>query len=485
MRHAEQTVPASRTGAGFGEGTFPCCSAFHIPRSAFWGGAVTVWAWDSVSVTLGVSGPRGLRFTGVSTDTRHLTPGALFVALKGERFDAHDFLPDAKGRGAAAAVVRRGTPPVDGLPFFEVPDTLEALGMLARARRRLLPSQSPVIAITGSSGKTSTKEMIRAALGTKWRVHATSANLNNLVGVPLTLLDAPEDAEALVVEAGASVPGEIPQLRNIIEPTIAVVTNVGYAHVAGFGSVEGVMREKLALVDGVPLAVVGIEPPSLGAEARRRARTVVAGSDPGADVHPESAELDDAGRPRIRWAGAEVTLPVVGFHQIENAMVAVAVARGAGADPVLALAALRDVRLPPGRGSVLAVRGLTVIDDTYNANPSSLRWAVRFAHWLAGRRGRPLVVVVGSMLELGVESARLHAAAAREIAALRPALIGAVGEFAPAFAGLEPPLHARLLTAPDAAALGPRLRAALRGDEVVLLKASRGVALERVLADLN
>src|SRR2546425_394328 len=395
MRHAEQTVPASRTGAGLGEGTFPCCSAFHIPRSAFWGGAVTVWAWDSVSVTLGVSGPRGLRFTGVSTDTRHLTPGALFVALKGERFDAHDFLPDAKGRGAAAAVVRRGTPPVDGLPFFEVPDTLEALA------------------------------------------------------------------------------------------TLAVVTNVGYAHVAGFGSVEGVMREKLALVDGVPLAVVGIEPPSLGAEARRRARTVVAGSDPGADVHPESAELDDAGRPRIRWAGAEVTLPVVGFHQIENAMVAVAVARGAGADPVLALAALRDVRLPPGRGSVLAVRGLTVIDDTYNANPSSLRWAVRFAHWLAGRRGRPLVVVVGSMLELGVESARLHAAAAREIAALRPALIGAVGEFAPAFAGLEPPLHARLLTAPDAAALGPRLRAALRGDEVVLLKASRGVALERVLADLN
>src|SRR3989442_29929 len=207
MRHAEQTVPASRTGAGFGEGTFPCCSAFHIPRSAFWGGAVTVWAWDSVSVTLGVSGPRGLRFTGVSTDTRHLTPGALFVALKGERFDAHDFLPDAKGRGAAAAVVRRGTPPVDGLPFFEVPDTLEALGMLARARRRLLPSQSPVIAITGSSGKTSTKEMIRAALGTKWRGDATSPHPTNPLRVPPPPPPAPPDAAAGPGGAGGSGPG--------------------------------------------------------------------------------------------------------------------------------------------------------------------------------------------------------------------------------------------------------------------------------------
>ena len=446
---------------------------------------MTVWDSESVAAALSVPGPRGLRFTGVSTDTRALAPGALFVALKGERFDAHAFLADAKARGAAGAVVRRGTPAVDGLPFFEVADTLQALGMLARARRRLLPSDSPVIAVTGSSGKTSTKEMIRAALATKWRVHATAGNLNNLVGVPLTLLEAPDDAQALVVEAGASVPGEIARLRGIIEPTVAVVTNVSYAHVAGFGSLEGVMREKLALVEGTPVAVVGTEPPTLGAAARQLARTIVAGSDPAADVHPASAELDDAGQPRIRWAGAEVTLPVVGFHQVENAMLAAAVAREAGADPARALAALRDVRLPPGRGSVLSVRGLTIIDDTYNANPSSLRWAVRFAHWLAARRGRPLAVVVGTMLELGAESARLHAAAAAEIVALRPTLIGAVGEFAAAFAALQPRMDAHLVTAPDAATLGPRLRAALRGDEVVLLKASRGVALERVLADLN
>lgn len=445
------------------------------------------WTSADVAAALGVNAPHTATYSAISTDTRHLTPHTLFLALKGERFDAHDFLRDAQVKGATAAVVRRGTPPVIGLPFYEVADTLDALGLLGRARRRTLASGSPVVAITGSSGKTSTKEMIRAALATRWRVHATSGNLNNLIGVPLTILAAPPDATALVVEAGASVPGEIARLRHIIEPTIAVITNVGYAHVEGFGSLEGVMREKLALAEGVALAVVGTEPPALAGEARRRTRTIVAGGDPGAttDVRPDQAELDDAGHPRIRWAGAEVTLPVVGFHQIENAMIAMAVARAAGADPAVALRALAQVRLPPGRGDMRDVGGLTIIDDTYNANPGSVRWAVRFAHWLADRRRRPLAVVVGSMLELGAESARLHAAAAREIAGFEPALIAAVGEFVPAFASLGLAPGPRLLTAPDADTLGPRLKAALRGDEIVLLKASRGVALERVLRYLT
>ena len=446
-----------------------------------------VFAWDSAQVShaLGVPGPEGLHFAGVSTDTRGLTGGELFVALKGERFDAHDFLAQAKARGAAGAVVRHGTPPVIGLARFEVEDTLDALGRLARARRRLLAPGSPVVAITGSSGKTTTKEMIRAALATRYRVHATSGNLNNLVGVPLTILAAPEDCNALVVEAGASVPGEIARLRAIVEPTIAVVTNVSPAHLEGFGSLDGVLREKLALVEGVPLAVVGTEPAVLAAEARRRTRTLVAGTDPGADVRPEAAELDADGRPRIAWRGHTVTLPVVGFHQIENAMVALAVAQEAGTDAGRALAALAGVSVPGGRGRVLAAGGLTVIDDTYNANPASLRWALRFAHWLAGRRGRPLAVVVGSMLELGAESARLHATAAADIVALRPVLVAAVGAFVPAFEPHRAALGDRLVVAADAELLGPGLRAALRGDEVVLLKASRGVALERVLRFLN
>jgi len=449
------------------------------------GGAVSVWDSARVSDALGVSGPRGLRFSGVGTDTRHLAAGALFVALQGDRFDAHAFLAQARAQGAAAAVVRTGTPPVEGLPFFEVADTLAALGLLARARRRRFPPGSPVVAVTGSSGKTSTKELIRAVLGTTFRVHATVGNLNNLVGVPLTILAAPDDAESLVVEAGASVPGEIARLRNVIEPTIAVITNVGYAHVAGFGSLAGVMREKLALAEGTRVAVVGTDPPELAREARRRAPTVVAGTGPDADVRPDRAELDDEGHPRITWRGQTVTLPVVGFHQIENAMLALAVGREVGTDPARAVAALSAVRLPAGRGAVLSLGGLLVIDDTYNANPGSLHWAVKFAHWLAQRRERPLAVVVGSMLELGPESARLHALAAAEITGLAPALVAAVGEFVPAFEPHRMALGRRLLVAPDADALGPRLKSALTGNEIVLLKASRGVALERVLPHLN
>ena len=458
-------------------------------RNAEWhrGGAVIAWDSARVASALGVSGPRDLRFSAVSTDTRHLPRDALFVALKGDRFDAHDFLAQAHAQGAAAAVVRRGTPPVDGLPFFQVPDTLAALGALARARRRRLAPGSPVVAITGSSGKTSTKEMIRAVLATSYRVHATTGNLNNLVGVPLTILGAPDDAEALVVEAGASVPGEIPKLRAVIEPTIAVISNVGYAHVEGFGSLAGVMQEKLSLADGggVRVAVVGTEPPELAIAARRQGRTVVAGTGPAAEVRPDAAELDDGGHPRLTWRGHTVTLPVVGFHQIENAMLALAVGREAGTDPARSVAALANVRLPSGRGAMLELGGLTLIDDTYNANPGSLHWAVKFAHWLAQRRQRPLAVVVGSMLELGPESARLHAAAAAEIVALGPVLVGAVGEFVPAFEPHRAALGRRLITAPDAEALGSRLKAALAGNEIVLLKASRGVALERVLKHLN
>ncbi len=446
---------------------------------------MTVWTSTRVAEILGAPEPARGTYARVSTDTRELTGGELFVALKGERFDAHAFLAQARGKGAAAAVVQRGTAPVDGLPTYEVADTLAALGLLARARRRLLPPGSPVVAVTGSSGKTSTKEMIRAVLATSYRVYATGGNLNNLVGVPLTILAAPDGTEALVVEAGASVPGEIPRLRDVIEPTIAVITNVGYAHVEGFGSLAGVMQEKLALVDGVRVAVVGTDPPELAAEARRRVTTVVAGTAPEADVRPDAADLDDEGHPRLVWRGHAATLPVVGFHQIENAMLALAVGREAGADPARSVAALGAVRLPGGRGVVLTLGGLTVIDDTYNANPASLHWAVKLAHWLAGRRRQPLVVVVGSMLELGRESARLHAAAAAEIAALRPELVAAVGDFVPAFEPHRAALGERLLTAPDAEALGPRLRAALRGNEVVLLKASRGVALERVLRHLN
>lgn len=445
------------------------------------------WTSDEVAAALGVPAPAKLTFDAISTDTRHLAPDTLFVALKGPNFDAHDFLDKAKAGGATAAVVRRDTRGVDGLPLFEVDDTLTALGLLARARRRMLPEGTPVIAITGSSGKTSTKEMIRAALSARYRVHATSANLNNLVGVPLTILSAPEDTQALIVEAGASVPGEIARLRDIIEPTIAVVTNIGYAHVEGFGSLEGVIAEKLSLLDRAPVAVLGSGPDAMWHEARRRTQVIPAAL-PGktGDDALLDRYLDKDGHPRLPLdSGEKVTLPALGIHQLENAQIALAVAQRVGVDHDAAVRALAALDLPAGRGDVREVGDLLVIDDTYNANPVSLRRAVQTAAWVARRQRRPFVAVVGTMLELGAESARLHAEAAREIAERKPALVAAVGEFARVFESLREALGGRLITAADADALGPKLKSALRGNELVLLKASRGVALERVLRYLS
>ena len=444
------------------------------------------WTSEEIAAALGVPAPKKLKFKTISTDTRLPNPESLFIALKGENFDAHDFLAKAKEQGAAAAVVRRGTAPVEGLPFFEVDDTLDALGLLGQARRRMLPEGTPVVAITGSSGKTSTKEMIRAALGARYRVHATSGNLNNRVGVPLTILAAPDDTEALVVEAGASVPGEIARLRDIIEPTIAVITNIGYAHVEGFGSLEGVMAEKLSLLDGAPVAIIGTGPDAMWPEARRRTQVIPAAL--GGKAHDEALldrHLDRNGRPQIALdSGEKITLPVLGIHQLENAQIALAVAQRAGVEHDAAVRALASMELPEGRGDLREVGGMVVIDDTYNANPASLRRAVQTADWLARRQRRPLVIVVGTMLELGPESARLHAEAAREITRRKPALVAAVGMFARAFEPLREALGGRLITAADAQALGPKLKSALRGNELVLLKGSRGVALERVLNDL-
>jgi UDP-N-acetylmuramoyl-tripeptide--D-alanyl-D-alanine ligase len=202
------------------------------------------WDDSSVRAALGLPAASSVPDTGfsaVSTDSRALPQGSLFVALRGDRFDAHDFLPAAREAGASGAVVRRGTAAVDGLAYYEVDDPNLALGDLARARRRAIPG--PVIAVTGSNGKTSTREMLAAALRTRYRTHATRKNLNNLVGVPLTILDAPEGTEAMVVEAGASLPGEMARHRVVIEPSLTVITNVAAGHLEGFGSRDGVLRE--------------------------------------------------------------------------------------------------------------------------------------------------------------------------------------------------------------------------------------------------
>jgi len=436
------------------------------------------WSSDRVAGILGTRTPAGRRFLRVSTDTRAVAEGDLFVALVGERFDAHAFLEEAATRGAWGAVVRSSSVVPEGLAAFEVPDTLEALGWLARARRREIGG--PVVAVTGTNGKTATKEMLARVVGCCASVHATTGNLNNLVGVPLTLLGAPATAEALVVEAGASIPGEVARLRGIIEPTVGVITNVSSGHLEGFGSLEGVLAEKLSLLEDVPLAVVGVEPRDLGERARRLARRVlVAGTAPHADVRPSTFGLDDDGKAYLTFDGVDVRLPLVGLHQVANATVALTVARELGVPLPDAAAALASLSLPPGRCEVLRRGSLAVLHDAYNANPGSIAASLATAEAMRGTR--PLVVVLGSMLELGPASAALHAAVAERVMAVEPWVVAVTGLFVPAFAPWAAALGDRLIAGDDAASLGERLAARLRGNEFVLVKGSRGVRLEQAI----
>jgi UDP-N-acetylmuramoyl-tripeptide--D-alanyl-D-alanine ligase len=421
--------------------------------------------------------PRSVAFGGVSTDTRTIGPGELFVALVGERFDGHAYLEVARDRGATAAVVRRGTPAVAGLELLKVDDTLRAYGDLARARRRTL--RGPVVCVTGNNGKTTTKEMVAAALRTRWRTHATRANNNNLVGVPLTILEAPDDVEALVIEGGGNVPGELPRYREIVEPDVTVATNATEGHLEGYGSLDAIVADTVAVTAGVPLAVVGVEPPALAAGARQAARRTVSVGWTGADRRPEVIGHDALARPRVRLDGHEVQLPLPGRHQALNALFAWVVAESLGLEPAHVAEALAHVTVPGGRSELLQEGGLTILNDCYNANPHSFGTAIATAREL--RAGRRLVFVAGTMRELGEEAEALHREVAERIVELDPEVIAAVGEFVPAFAPYAARLGDRLVSAPDAVAMGPLLAARLRGDEVVVLKGSRGAALERIL----
>jgi UDP-N-acetylmuramoyl-tripeptide--D-alanyl-D-alanine ligase len=355
-----------------------------------------------------------------------------------------------------------------------------AYGALAHARRSGIAG--PVIGVTGTNGKTSTKEMLAAALRTRWRTHATRANLNNLVGVPATILEAPADTEALVIEAGANVPGEIARYREIIDPSAAVITNATAGHLAGFGSAAGVLAEKLSLLRDVPLAVVGTNPAALAEGARVLARRVVTAGLGGADRVPDRVSLDEMGRATVEVERHRFTLPYPGRHLAENAMLAWTMARELELEPGAVANALGRFSLPGGRTELRQEGRLTVLNDSYNANPQSFQAAIETAREL--RRGRRLVFVAGTMRELGPEAERLHLEVAGSLVELAPDLLAAVGEFVPALAPWRAQLGERPITAPDALSVGPLVAERLRGDEIVVLKASRGVALERILPHL-
>jgi len=421
-------------------------------------------------------------FRGVSIDTRQLEPGSLFFALQGPNHDGHDYLEAARERGAAAAAVSRRAE--TSLPLLEVADTRLALGRLAaywRARFAL-----PVVAVTGSNGKTTVRSMTHAILSRAGRTLATQGNLNNDIGLPLTLFRlAPEDRYA-VLEMGANHPGEIDYLAAIAQPDIAVVTNAGPAHLEGFGDVAGVARAKgevFARLGAQGVAIINADDryAPLWRELAAHCRIVEFGLQ--ADAAVRATWQGDVGGSRIAlhtpWGDAEFRLPLPGGHNVMNALAASAAALAAGAGLDAVVGGLESLSPVSGRFTVHRLpQGVTVIDDTYNANPGSLQAALD----VLATAGGETWLVLGDMGELGSGALQLHAAAGRQARAAGVDRLFTLGELSRAAAE---PFGAAAAAFDTLEELVAALRDQAHEGVHVLVKGSRRMRMERVVQALG
>ncbi len=432
------------------------------------------------------------QYRGVATDTRVRCDGMLFVALRGESFDANAFLEQAAAAGATGALIessahRQPMPP--GLQYFEVEDSLAALQRLAASARQRI-SGLRVVAVTGSNGKSTTKEMIASLSRTRWRTHATAGNYNNHIGVPLTLLAMPGDTEVLVAELGANHPGEIGELARMVRPRISVITNVAPAHLEGFGSVKGVLAAKTELFeetspDGVCI-YCGDNGPLAASVPGRFGNTVSFGLEPGNDVRADGLKLNGNGAPSFTLApDTAITLATPGRYNALNALAAAAAGRALGLDDQAIRQGLEAVRPLTMRGRLKKIGGLTVLDDSYNANPLSMAEALKTL--MALEHGGPRVAVLGQMLELGEAAPELHRQLAVRAAKAGVDLAVMVGEYAQDMKKVwvnNGGDQSRVFAAADAASAWTILNKILGGDELLLVKASRGIRLERVIEKL-
>jgi UDP-N-acetylmuramoyl-tripeptide--D-alanyl-D-alanine ligase len=426
-------------------------------------------------------------FDGVTLDTRTIQGGELFVPLAGSQADGHAFLGDAFRRGAAAALCARaryaewrGREPG---PLVVVDDVTEALQRLAHRHRESW--NGLLLGVTGSTGKTTTKDLVALALAAAAPTLKTEGNLNNHWGVPLTLLRLRAEHRAAVVEMGTSGPGEIAFLAALAAPGAAVLTNAGHAHLEGLGSLEAIATEKASLAHALQkegVAFAGADSPRLIAALEGvRCKLVRYGLTRDADVRPTNlaaradggTSLDVEGFPRVE-------LKLVGRHQVANALAALAVAREWRIDPGAVAAALSRYRGSKGRMEVRHARGATLLVDTYNANPDSTRAALEtLAAWPGATRR---IAVLGDMLELGEGAATLHRDAG---AAARDTELWAIGAHAMDYAKGAQASRVAARTFADFPALRTALGEALAPGVTVLLKASRGAALERALEGLE
>ena len=431
-----------------------------------------------------VCGSCELEVAGISTDSRSIKPGDLFVALVGENFDGHDFIRAALDAGACGALYSKDFPVLKGdarYVFIKACDTLTALGDIARAYRRTL--RADVVGITGSNGKTTTKEMARHLLEDKLPTVASPASFNNFIGVPLTLFAADASTRVIVLEMGTNRPGEIARLAEIAAPGVGVITNVGRTHLEGLGSLEGVARAKAELVGGLApggVAILNADDPEVMKMRALAERHVTFGVGEGPDVFATGVERTASGFKFLINGAVETDLNVPGRHNIHNALAAIALCRRMGLELDYLAGRLPSFRLPSMRLDERRVRGALVINDAYNANPESMSRAIEE---LVERKGARKFLVFADMLEMGEHSSVLH----REIGCLaaesgvtfcwatgekaRHSIEGALGSgmsstCASFFSSVE--------------ALAEALSDAIGEGDVVLVKASRGMRLERI-----
>lgn len=435
-----------------------------------------------------VAGPADLVVTGEAfLDSRAPVPGGLFVAVAGEHVDGHDYAEGAVAGGAAAVLGARALP----VPTVVVADVVTALGRLARHVLDRLPEVT-VLALTGSQGKTGTKDYLGHVLSSVGATVATRGNLNNELGVPLTALRCTDETRYLVVEMGARGGGHVGYLCSVAPPRVAAVLNVGSAHLGEFGSVEAIAAAKGEIVEALPadgVAVLNADDPRTSAMASRT-RAPVLSFGVGGDVSWQEVTADDLGRPSFELGYAGRWLPVrldqVGGHQVANAAAAAALAIAAGVSPDAVAEALN--RPAPGSRWRMELHeradGLVVVNDAYNANPASMRAALEALRSLGERRGRTFAVL-GEMRELGAESAALHREVGAEAAGLGVDVVVAVGPEAAAIAAgarTTPGWRGVALDTAGRDAALAWVRNNVTAGDVVLVKASRGAALE-VLAE--
>jgi UDP-N-acetylmuramoyl-tripeptide--D-alanyl-D-alanine ligase len=421
--------------------------------------------------------------SGVSIDTRTLLPGDVYVAIVGERHDGHAFLRAAFGAGAVAAVVQKGRIKVaNGFPLVEVSDTLGALQALA-ARSRSATS-AIVAAVTGSNGKTTTREMLATVLDGEAPTLRPAGNRNNHIGVPLTLLEIENAHRFVVLELAMNHPGEIAHLSRLARPSLAVITNVGRAHVGPVGGLEAVRRAKLEIVEGLEpggLLLVPADDEALVAAARATAaRVETFGVGEGADHAVRSLEPAGNGCHRlVVEEGRTLTLTIPGRPAALCAIAALAAARALGVGLAAAVPRLEQFASLPGRVALRVHGGVAVLDDAYNANPESMRAAIETLQGMPARGRR--VSVLGDMLELGEESNDCH----REVLALLEGVDVAhlVGP-AMALAASAAPASVTVHLHADREALVEALLHELRAGDVVLVKASHGMGLDAVVQAL-